>query len=269
MKEQLPVSCKSNCNAIKDLNHRYHYFVSKISHEIRNPLTLVYSSLQLIEKNYPELPDNSLWEQIKQDVQDIIFLLNDLSSLNNSSVLRPAMLDPADFLISTAAACRPFMESRGILFSLRMPENLPVILADAVKLKEALINLLRNAQEALSGESPASSHSGGSDGHFGGADKNSCKEEAKKILLFAEYSDGFIRLHVRDNGPGIPPEYLDTIFEPFVTHKSSGTGLGLSIVKNIAKQHGGSVIISTNAFPPVTYTDVCIALPSSAPGATF
>lgn len=261
MKEQTSVSCRSGCNAIKDLNHHYHYFVSKLSHEIRNPLTLVYSSLQLIEKNYPELPDSSLWEQIMQDVQDMIFLLNDLSCLNNSSVLRPAMLNPADFLNSIAASCRPSIESQGILLSLEIPEDLPVISADAAKLKEALINLLSNAQEALCKETGAISSADDSSGKSAGKD-TVCR---KKILISAECSGNFIRLHVRDNGPGIPSEYLGTIFDPFVTHKPSGTGLGLSIVKNIAKQHGGSVIISTNAFPPVTYTDVCISLPLSAP----
>ena len=260
MKKQIPASCRSDCSAIKDLNHRYHYFVSKISHEIRNPLTLIYSSLQLIERNYPDLPDSSLWTQVKQDVQDIIFLLNDLSSLNNSSVLKPQIFSPADFLNSAAAACRPSIESRGIQFSLELPETLPDISADAVKLKEALINLLRNAEEALCKESSSLSVPEASI-------RNHVRTKAEpcgKITLSAECSDSFLCLHVRDNGPGIPSEYISTIFDPFVTHKSSGTGLGLSIVKSIVKQHGGSVIISTNACPPDTYTDVCLSLPLSA-----
>ncbi len=263
MKEQTSVSCRSDCSAIKDLNHYYHYFVSKISHEIRNPLTLVYSSLQLIEKSYPELPDSNLWGQIKQDVQDIIFLLNDLSSFNNSSVLKLAMLNPADFLASIAAACRPSIESHGILLSLEIPEGLPAVPADAIKLKEALMNLLRNAQEALCGESRSMSRTDSSDGKFVGTDTGF----RKKICISAEYSDGFIFLHVRDNGPGIPSEYLADIYDPFVTHKPSGTGLGLSIVRNIARRHGGNVTISTNTLPPDTYTDVCISLPLSAAAA--
>ena len=257
MKKQTSVSCRPDCNVIKDLNRHYYYFVSKLSHEIRNPLTLVYSSLQLIEKKYPELPESSLWEQVKQDVQDTILLLNDLSSLNNSAILKPSILDPAVLLISAAAACRPSIESHGIRLSLEIPENLPAVSADAMKLKEALINLLRNAEEALSGKLPAiffpdktAKGSGSTDEIF-----------QKNIRVFAECSDNSVHLHVQDNGPGIPLEYLDTVFEPFVTHKPSGTGLGLSIVKGIANRHGGSVSISTNACPPATYTDVCISLP--------
>lgn len=260
MKKQTSATCRSNCTAIKDLDHHYHYFVSKISHEIRNPLTLVYSSLQLIEKNYPELPDSSLWTQVKQDVQDMIFLLNDLSSFNNSSILRPQILNPADFLNSVAAACRPSIEAHGIQLSLEIPEDLPDISADAMKLKEALINLLRNAEDALSGEPKAISVPGDSIGNHACTDA----DLRGKILILAECSDNFIRLHVRDNGPGIPSEYIGTIFDPFVTHKPSGTGLGLSIVRNIAKRHGGSVILTTNTRPPVTYTDVCLSLPLSA-----
>lgn len=135
------------------------------------------------------------------------------------------------------------MEDQKILFLLHIPESLPPIYADPLKLKEALLNLLRNAQEAL-GSAPAD-HSN------------------KEISLYAEYSEHSIHLHVRDNGTGIPSEYMDTIFDPFVTHKPAGTGLGLGIVKEIAKHHNGTVAITTNACPPNTYTDVCITIPAA------
>jgi signal transduction histidine kinase len=71
----------------------------------------------------------------------------------------------------------------------------------------------------------------------------------------------FLHIHVRDNGPGIPEEYRDTLFDPFVTHKLHGTGLGLSIVKNIMVQHGGTITVSTCTAQPDTCTDFCLTLP--------
>jgi nitrogen-specific signal transduction histidine kinase len=70
-----------------------------------------------------------------------------------------------------------------------------------------------------------------------------------------------LQIHIHDNGPGIPEEYLSTLFDPFVTHKAHGTGLGLSITENIAKQHGGTITVHTCTTLPDTYTDFCLSLP--------
>lgn len=237
------ISSQAESPMEEELSRKYHYFVSKVSHEIRNPLTLIYSSLQLVEKKHPELTDTELWGQLRQEVQDTIALLNELSSYNNSDTLKLELLRPSVFLASLDTAFRPSMESMGIEFDTYTINKIPPIYADPLKLKEALTNLLRNAQDALSAlpvtSDPVSKH----------------------IELYAEYTGHFVNFHVRDNGIGIPDEYIDTLFDPFVTHKANGTGLGLSIVKNIITNHDGSITLLTNDCPPNTYTDFCLSLP--------
>ena len=259
MKEFVSSSCPAGIRTQEDLNQQYQYFISKISHEIRNPLTLIYSSLQLVEKKHPELPGTELWVQLKQEVEETISLLNELSSYNNSNNLKPELLRTSAFLASIDAACRPSMEAAGIEFDTYTLNKIPPIYADPLKIKEALLNLLRNAQDAVAERSaisdlPSRSYRCRSNtSHF--------DAYHKRIELYAEYTGFFINLHVRDNGIGIPDKYMDTLFDPFITHKRNGTGLGLSIVKKIADSHGGCVTLLTNSCLPDTYTDICFSLP--------
>lgn len=114
-----------------------------------------------------------------------------------------------------------------------------MINCDELKLREALINLLINAADAVvSGNS------------------------APQILLQAEYTEKHLHIHVKDNGPGIPDIYLPTLFDPFVTHKKGGTGLGLNIVKNIVERHHGTVTVTASCIPGHSGTDFCISIPA-------
>lgn len=234
-------SCRQNCPALRQLNLHYHYFVSKISHEIRNPLTLVYSSLQLMEKEQPKVCASPLWSQIKYDLEDTLRLLADLSSLNNSGSLNPEPLDLQKFLQDTAASCRSFLAQHEILLSLQTAPSLPTISADRRRLKEALLNLIHNGADALAE-----------------------KQENRRLLLAASLDQGCVRIHVKDNGCGIPAEYRDSILEPFVTHKPGGTGLGLSIAKSIVSHHGGELSFTTSTSTPGSFTDFCISLPAES-----
>lgn len=237
-------------------------YISRFSHELRNPLTLIYSSLQLLEKEYPAVQNSELWPQIKKDMLDVIQLLKEMSAPFRG--LRPEPLNVAEFLSGLSASFAPSMELRGIDFVTEYPDTLSalVLTADRQKLRQVLTNLILNAVDAVSG-----------------------RDIPGRILLSARHSGSSVSIHVRDNGPGIPQEYLADLFEPFVTHKQGGTGLGLSVAKIIAEQHGGQLSVETrcadcnispansdchrefndgsqlpgNSFP--TYTDFCLLLP--------
>ena len=73
--------CELECEKIVQQKIESKNLLSKFSHEIRNPLTLISSSLQLLEKEYPQLQSAALWPQVKQDLDDILALLQDMSSL--------------------------------------------------------------------------------------------------------------------------------------------------------------------------------------------
>lgn len=217
--------------------------LSRLSHEIRNPLTLISSSLQLLEADCPCVLQSDLWPQIQKDLQSVFRLLSDLSSLNSPHTLRLSSVSAESFLSAAAASFRPMALSRNISFSIDLTALTisPVTLdCDEIKLREAILNLLINAADAVSSDT---------------------QNRMPQILLQANLSDHSLQIHIKDNGPGIPENYLPTLFDPFVTHKSGGTGLGLYIVKTIAEQHRGTVTVNTCCMPEHSGTDFCIVLP--------
>lgn len=189
--------------------------ISTISHEIRNPLTLVYSTIQLIESQHPEVADFRHWDSLCEDVEYMKVLLEELSAYNNGSALSVSAFDFRTFMehlvLSFASSC----VDRNVEFTSRIEPNLPCIHADRIKLREVFLNLLRNASEAVGPEGV--------------------------IRLEAYRQNQNIIVVVEDSGCGIPKEYLSDIFAPFVTHKQGGTGLGLSIVKRTIDAHHGQI----------------------------
>lgn len=218
-------------------------FLSRLSHEIRNPLTLICSSLQLLEADCPSVVHSDLWPQIQEDLQSVFHLLNDISALNRQQKLRLSTISAESFLSAAAAAFRPMAVSRNIYFSadlsaVTFPST--TIECDEIKLREAILNLLVNAADAVC---------------------SGTVDSTPQILLQTERSDHSLKIHIKDNGPGIPENYLPTLFEPFVTHKAGGTGLGLNIVKTITELHHGTVTVNTCCTPEHSGTDFCISLP--------
>lgn len=197
------------------------YTISKISHEIRNPLTLIYSTLQLIEAQHPETLNYKHWNEMRQDIEFTISLLEELSSYNNGERIKPEAFSSLDFFshicLSFAASCT----DSDIEFTSRISPNLPVITGDRMKLQEVFLNLLKNAREAVS--------SGGS------------------VRLDATMEHHALKITISDNGCGIPAEQLDEIFEAFVTHKTGGTGLGLAIAKRIIEAHNGRISVKSKS----------------------
>ena len=186
-----------NKEVISKLLEAHRLQISAISHEIRNPLSLVYSSIQLIEADHPEVRSYRHWAQMREDVEYMTRLLT-------------LALSFAASLIDTP-----------VEFVSRIDPDLPVLPIDQVKFRQALFNLLGNARDALSeGANPA------------------------PVLTFSAKMQASRRqlvLTVSDNGCGIAPEDLDTLFEPFVTHKPGGTGLGLAIVRQVIRAHNGEI----------------------------
>lgn len=190
-----------------------------ISHEIRNPLTLVYSTLQLLESQHPELCSYKHWMNMREDVEYMKQLLEELSSFNNGGQLSLSVIDTASFLKSIALSFASSLIDTDIEFTSKIASGLPAFTGDSVKLKEVLLNLLRNAREAV-------------------ADNG--------LIVFQAYlEEHLLHIDIRDNGCGIPAEELEHIFEPFVTHKSGGTGLGLAISQEVVHAHHGTLTVNS------------------------
>ena len=230
-----------NCTSEYLPEGEYRSLISAFSHEVKNQLTLINSSLQLVARECPAVSNLSLWPQICQEVKETICLLKDASSFALSGQIELKPFSVFSFFQRISDSLSPLMKERTICFQTNIEETLTsaTLCGDALKLKEAITNLLLNAADAVSAN----------------------ETSRRLITLSAGIKDSKLCIHVRDNGPGILPEYLETLFDPFVTHKSHGTGLGLAITKNIIEQHGGSISVSTHTVLPDTYTDFSVKIP--------
>lgn len=215
---------------ISQLMENHHTTVSMIAHEIRNPLTLVSSSLQMIEAGHPEVRTFYNWNEMMQDVNFMCSLLNELSTFNNSSTLHYSVFSIERLLKNIAVSFAISLDSSDseIRFSSRIQEKMGDFTGDKIKLEEVVLNLLQNARDAA-----------GNDG---------C------ISLSAERSGNSIIIRCTDDGCGIPADIIDTIFDPFVTYKENGTGLGLSAAKRITEAHGGTITAESSEESGTVFT---------------
>ena len=215
-------------------------YISKITHEIRNPLTLVYGTLQLIESKHPEVTHFEHWSDLHQDIDYMIHILDELSSFNNRNRLQLKTIDSGYFFKKTVLSFASSIIHQKIEFISCIQPDLPPIQCDEIKLKEVLLNLLFNSRDAL----------------FEALEKNTCF--APFIRLSVSSDCDTLRIVIEDNGCGISKEHLDHIFEPFVTYKKHGTGLGLAIAAGIISSHNGTIHVSS---VPDTGTTFTLTLP--------
>lgn len=191
--------------------------LSKMFHEIKNPLTLINSSLQFIETDHPEVKTFRFWNQTMKDVQNLRALIDDLSSFQKSGTLHYSLINLFDFVEDLLESMESFLLETGTSLTLENTIDDLDFHADETKLRQAIINLLKNAAE--------SSQSGDS------------------ISLRLTADQNFLHISVADHGCGMSTDELSQIFEPFHTTKPYGTGLGLPIVKKIIESHLGTISI--------------------------
>lgn len=199
-------------------SQEYELLLSSISHEIRNPVTLINSYLQLMGTLHPEVKSFQQWEPIQSEMEYLKQLLARISAYRGCALLHPEATDMNRWLAGYADSAKVMVKSLTDAVFLYQPCGvLPVIPADGSGLRQILDNLIRNSAEAVSASG--------------------------SITLSACLREGSFCIRVKDTGPGIPAEYMDTLFEPFSSHKSGGTGLGLAIAKRVTEAHGGTLTV--------------------------
>ena len=213
---------------------QHQFMLSKISHEIRNPVTLVNSFLQILEDHHPELTEDSCWMKVMDNMDFLKKLLNEFSNFNNSEKITLQPVNLYRLFSSITDSTMPKLSEKGISIVLEKRSPIPLIPVDETKIRQLLLNLIRNAAESI---------------------------EEKGAITCAIESDGkTITLSVTDTGCGILPEQQDQIFEPFTTFKQEVTGLGLPICKRIAEAHNGTLSFTS---VPGKGTTFCLVLPVS------
>lgn len=202
--------------AAEQIREEFQFTLSKFSHEIRNPVSLISSSLQMMASVHPDVTAYENWDDVMDNLDYVKELLNELSSYNNAGRISPKPTDIQSYLENILSSVRPTLDYLNIHLETEISPSLPVLSIDRIKMRQALLNLLRNAQEAIS-----------------------CQNG--KILLKAVPWEKGVCISVSDNGCGIPAGEKDNIFNPFVTLKQNGTGLGLAVTRQIVEAHNGHI----------------------------
>ena len=208
-------------NKYKQQKQEFHFTLSKFSHEIRNPLALISSELQMMAGSHPEVRDFSEWNDILDNIDHIRCLLDELSGYQNAERLYPTETDFILCLNSILNSFRPALDYLGITLKTCIPCSHPPLNLDQTKIRQAFLNLLRNAQESI--QNP---HTG-------------------VIQVTASAGPGGFSVSVRDNGCGMTASQMEKIFCPFVTYKPGGTGLGLAVTRQIIEAHHGTLTVTS------------------------
>lgn len=204
-----------------------------IAHEVRNPLNAAKLQLELLERRLRRNGDESRLiepcELAQNEIERLTLLLNDFLSFARPPELHTREHDVAEILRAVVELQRLPAQSKGAELELKAPASLLATI-DAAKIHQIVLNLVRNAIEAVS-----------AGGHVW-------------VELVGDGESFTIR--VLDDGPGMPDEVRDRIYEPFYSTKPSGTGLGMSIVHSLVALHGGVIDLETS--PRGTRFDVWI-----------
>lgn len=198
----------------------------RIAHEIKNPLTPIQLSAQRLRKRYlsrftdDEKVFDECTEMIIKSVDELKNLVNEFSNFARMPAIQPDFNDLNDVIRETLTL---YQEAhRGVRFVFTPDERLPQLKIDRVQIKRVVINMLENAVAAMEEQ--------------GTIDISSCFDPELKMASFT----------ISDDGPGIPNEDKQRLFEPYFSTKKSGTGLGLAIVSSIISDHNGFVRVRDN-----------------------
>lgn len=193
-----------------------------VAHEIRNPLTSIRSSIQYLSNTF-DGSRKDLANGIVDEVDRINRIVEGLLSFSKTSEPVLRIVDIESVLCQVITLLDSKMKQNNIELEWTPPETPLSVLADPNQLKQAFLNILMNAVEAMS--------AGGN------------------LRVVAGPSNSFpgsVEVIVRDNGIGITPPDLTRVFDPFFTTKESGTGLGLSITYGIIHKHNGDIEIESS-----------------------
>jgi nitrogen fixation/metabolism regulation signal transduction histidine kinase len=188
-----------------------------VTHEVRNPLSSIGLNVEMLRDEIHDTGPESqrLVESIQQELERLESITEEYLRL--ARLPEPSLTpeDPTALLRDTAEFVRREMDAAGVELRLDLASQLPAVAMDEPQLRQALLNLLRNAREAM--------------------------PEGGLAKLEATRYDGGVRIQVHDEGTGIPEQEREHVFDLFYTTKERGTGLGLPLTQQIVVAHGGRI----------------------------
>lgn len=236
----------------RELDQRQHaidfgHNLGHLAHHLKNYLTQFEGSLRLLhtarERGDAKM-EQELWPILERSVGKIQRMAGDLMKAAPAGDCLIEPIDARDVLQRVAADLRPQFIADLIELTFALPEQPVYVLADASQLHDCAVNLLLNAREALA----------------------DCHQLAKCARLSLWREDQLCRIEIWDNGPGIPAETVNKIFQPFFTTKPGGTGLGLAMVHRAMLDMGGAIEVHSE---PGLSTCFTLHLPLTPPDPAF
>lgn len=197
---------------VQERDEQLRLMLAQVAHEIRNPL----GGLELFASAAADTDDaderHRLMQRVRKEVSALNTIIDDFLAFARPLAPSRERTDLREPLYDAAELARADMDRSGSTLEVRLSDEPLLARASADQVKRATLNLLRNAAQA-----------------------------AEHVRLSAWCEGGEVVVAVSDDGPGIPAELRERIFEPFVTDKEQGAGLGLAIVRKVAEAHGGRV----------------------------
>ncbi len=209
-------------------------FLAKVSHEFRTPLNMIIGLVELMVES-PQIYAMELPPDMVKDLEVVLRNCRHLSSMiddvldltrveTGSVTLHRDWVCLSDIIAETVTAVRPLVEKKGLVLDVTIPEDLPEIYCDRARIRQVVLNLVSNAARFT---------------------------EKGGITIDVDPSGGYVVTRVIDTGPGIAPDDISRIFEPFAQgsanlwHDKGGSGLGLSISQQFVKLHRGRLWVES------------------------
>jgi two-component system, NtrC family, sensor kinase len=194
---------------------------AQVAHEVRNPLNALGLNAEMLGDEIDALPEphreeaRKLLRELQQEIDRLAGVTDTYLSLAR---LPQPEREPADLrteVTATLAFLADELAAAGITVTTAFDDDLPELPLDSRQLRQALLNLLRNAREA--------------------------QPEGGRVHIELSHDDERVALVVEDHGPGVAADRAEAIFDPFLSTRQDGTGLGLAITREIVEGHGGTI----------------------------
>ena len=202
-----------------------------LAHEIGNPLNSINIHLQLIAREIKKLKGTKKVQKLQETVQEEIKRLDDIVHRFLTAIrpLKPRFeqRDINGVIRDVFRLLKHELAEHAVKVDLQLGEHVTSTLLDVAHLKQAIINLVKNAMQAM--------------------------PKGGKLLVWTGMQDGSVRIQIQDSGMGIAPEHISRIFDPYFTTRQSGSGLGLMMTHRIVKEHGGEIEVKSESGKGTTF----------------
>ncbi|MDK2807310.1 MAG: hypothetical protein PWP24_39 [Clostridiales bacterium] len=231
---------------VERLREENNQLLSKVTHEIGNPLTVIYSTIQLMEAKNSTFRQQPYWTQLTKDIKDLSQLLHDYSDYSSCNSINLKKENLLEILQNVSESFEPVFIKEDLHWSFQVAHNMiPIMssyLCDGIKIRQVFVNILKNGVEALSS------------GQSLWIDIPPLGETVENLV---QGTDGII-IQFGNNGLPIESNSLTGIFLPNASNKAGGSGLGLWVSNRIIEAHGGKIFVSSDSSK--TLFRICLPL---------